>query len=236
MDPRMERVIRYVEGDLGAVDRAAFEAELSADPDLHEDVEAARRSIDGLRALGEERLRSELKAADARGNAPGSAAITRWWWAAAAVLVIGALTWWLLPSRDTSQEMAEGFQLVEPGLPVLMGGEVSRMDAIMNAYKRDDLDASEELINKALLATPGNDTLIYFAGVIAMRKGQPTLADKDFAEVGETSIFHDRARYHRAILSLQQGELEAARTLLKSIAQARDPQVSVRARDLLKRL
>lgn len=236
MDPRMERVIRYLEGDLGPAERVAFEAELSADPALRADVEIARRTIGGLRALGEERLRSELKAADAQGDASSSSAPAQWWWAAAAVLVIGALAWWLLPSRDTPQEIAEEFQLIEPGIPVLMSGKASRMDAIMNAYKRNDLDASERLIDQALMATPGNDTLTYFAGVIAMRKGQPGIADKDLAEVSETSIFHDRARYHRAILSLQQGDVDAARTMLGILAQARDPQVSARARDLLKRL
>lgn len=236
MDLRMERVIRYVEGELGPNERAAFEAELSADPALRADVQAAQQTIGGLRALGEERLRSELKAADAEGSAPGSSAIARWWWAAAAVLVIGALTWWLLPSRSTSQELAEEFQLIEPGLPVLMSGEASRMDAIMNAYKRDNLEASERLIQQALIATPRSDTLTYFAGIIAMRKGHSDVADKDFAEVGETSTFVDRARYQRAILWLQQGDVDAARTMLGSLTQARDPQVSTRARDLLKRL
>lgn len=236
IDPRMERFIRYVEGDLGQAERAAFEAELSADPALRADVDAARQTIGGLRTLGEERLRIELKAADAEGKAPGSSTMARWWWAAAAVLVIGALTWRLLPSRSTPQELAEEFQLIEPGLPVLMSGEASRMDAIMNAYKQDDLEASERLIEQALTATPGNDTLTYFSGVIAMRKGQLGTAERDFAQVGKSSIFHDRARYQRAILSLQQGDVDAARAGLGDLAKARDPQVSTHARDLLKRL
>ncbi|MBV6406100.1 MAG: hypothetical protein GFGODING_02885 [Flavobacteriales bacterium] len=236
MDPRMERVIRYVEGDLKPTDRAAFEAEVLADPALRADVEAARRTIGGLRTLGEERLRSELMAADAEGDTHGTSAIARWWWAAAAVLVIGPLTWWLLPSRSTPQELAEEFRLIEPGLPVLMGSEGSRMDAIMNAYKQDDLDASERLIEQALMATPGNDTLTYFAGVIAMRNGDYGIADREFSGVGETSIFRDRARYQRAILSLRQGDVDAARSRLGNLAQSEDPHVSKRARGLLKRL
>lgn len=236
MDPRMERVIRYVEGELDLAERAAFEAELAADPALHADLEAARQTIGGLRTLGEQLLRNELKAADAQADASSPSAPNRWWWAAAAVLVIGALTWWLLPSPGTPQELAEEFRLNEPGLPVLMSGEASRMDAIMNAYKQDNLDESERFIEQALMATPGNDTLTYFAGVIAMRRGNSGLAYENFDEVGETSIFHDRARYHLAILSLQQGDVDDARTLLKTIVQARDPQVSVRARDLLMRL
>ncbi|MCC6577255.1 MAG: hypothetical protein IT228_07930 [Flavobacteriales bacterium] len=231
-DPRLERVIRYVEGDLSTAERTAFEADLAADPSLGEDVEVARRTIGGLRTLAEERLRQELKAADADTDAKVGGRRT-WWWAAAAVLVVGIGSWWEL--RDTPERLAEEFTVEEPGLPVLMGGE-SRMDAIMNAYKQGDLDASRQLIAQALSSSPGNDTLIYFSGIIAFRRSEFREAADVLEQLDATSVFHDRARYHRAIALLRLGEADAARNLLQATTMATDPQLSTRARRLLDRL
>lgn len=121
LDPRMERVIRFVEGEMDAAERAAFDAELSADPALCSDIEAARRTLGGLRDLGEERLRQEFKDADKESVGAVASIGARWWRAAAAVLVIAGMVWWLLLSRTTPKELADEFQLNEPGLPVLMG-------------------------------------------------------------------------------------------------------------------
>ena len=89
----MERVVRFVEDEMDAAERVDFEKEMADDPSLRSDVDAARRAIEGLRTLGEERLRQELKNADAEvAGAPG-ASRTRWWWAAAAVLLLGGLAW-----------------------------------------------------------------------------------------------------------------------------------------------
>ncbi|HNO06636.1 MAG TPA: hypothetical protein PKK49_15220, partial [Flavobacteriales bacterium] len=75
----MERVVRFVEDEMDTAERVDFEKEMADDPSLRSDVDAARRAIEGLRTLGEERLRQELKNADAEvAGAPG-ASRTRWW-------------------------------------------------------------------------------------------------------------------------------------------------------------
>lgn len=236
LDPRMERVVHYVEDEMDAAERVVFEKEMADDPSLRSDVEAARRTIGGLRTLGEKRLREELKAAEAEFRRSTASSRSRWWWAAAAIVVLGGLGWWLAPTRSTPQELAEEFNLEEPGLPVLMGASPRTMDAIMNAYKLGELDVSVRLIEQALAAAPGNDTLSYFAAVIAMRQGRIETALEGFAALDTASVFSERARFHRAIGLLRKGELGAAREVLQHAAQAKDPQVSARARELLDRL
>ena len=90
-----ERLIAYVDGELGAQDRAAFEAEMAADPELAAQVAAHRRlaeSVAGAYApILEEpvppRLAPLAGAANDRGRRPGLAQ----WAAMAACLALGVL-------------------------------------------------------------------------------------------------------------------------------------------------
>lgn len=230
-DEQMERAVRYLEGEMDASERSLFQQELEGDPSLQQDVAAARKTLLGLRALGEERLRASLREADADAGSKGLA--RNWWWAAAALLVLGLGLWWL--QHETPQRLAEEFAIEEPGLPVLMG-EGSRMDAIMNAYKQDDLDAGAKQIREALLVTPANDTLLYFSGIIASRQGENKRAVEHFAGVKTASVFFQRAQYQQGLALLQLGDAQAARRPIQAASNGPDVHMAARARDLLKRL
>lgn len=230
-DERMERAVRYLEGEMDASERSRFEQELDGDPSLQADVAAARKTLLGLRTLGEDHLRASLRAADA--DVTPERRARNWWWAAAALLVLGLGLWWF--KHDAPQRLAEEFTLEEPGLPVLMGGG-SRMDAIMNAYKQGDLDGSARLIHEALSASPGNDTLIYFSGVIASRQGDQRRAAERFAGVGPASVYFQRAQYQQGLALLQSGDAQGARGSIQAASNGPDVHVAARARDLLKRL
>ena len=235
-DPRLERVVRFVEDEMDTAERVDFEKEMADDPSLRSDVDAARRAIEGLRTLGEERLRQELKNADAEvAGAPG-ASRTRWWWAAAAVLLLGGLAWWLVPTRDTPQALADEFRWSEPGLPVLMGTSPRAMDAIMYAYKQEDFGTANSLLAAALERDPRNDTLQYFRGVLQDRVNGCASAEAWYAQVHTTSVFASKAGYGLALCTLKQGDLSLAREQLRRVVAMGDPQVSPQARTLLLRL
>ncbi len=236
IDPRMERIIRYEEGEMDAAERGAFEADLAADPVLRADLEAARRTIGGLRTLGEERLREELRSADKEDAARTVSGIARWWWAAAAIIALGGLLWWLMPSRTTPQQLADEFMLAEPGLPVLMGTSPRAMDAIMNAYKQEDPGTAQRLLKAALEDDAGNDTLRYFRGVVEGRLTGCAAAEMWFAQVSDASAFAAKARYNEALCAIRSGDLSRARELLGKLDGMGDAQVAARARDLLLRL
>lgn len=258
---RMERVVRYVDGDMDAAERAAFEAELAADPTLQGDLKAARNTLTGLEALAEQHLREKLRAVDVRLDAAsrqpqgpeaetlrerrlagtvrerkGGGGALRWWWAAAAglVLAVGAGLWLFRPSDP--QALATEFALEEPGLPVLMSTSPQRMDGIMNAYKQGDLATAANLIALSLTLDPTNDTLHYFAGVIAEREADCAAAAPHYAEVKEASPFAPRTQYRQALCALRSGKVNEVKDLLKQLAEGSDPQLAERARELLRRL
>ncbi len=276
----MERVVRYVDGDMDRAERAAFQADLAADPSLQDDLQAARTTLLGLEALAEQRLREQLRTVDVSldavseqpqgpeaetlrerkgpespshrfghqgaealreastplGPEHGHGIAQRWWWAAAAglVLVMGAALWLFRPADP--QALAEEFALEEPGLPVLMGSEPRRMDGIMNAYKQGDLATAANLITLSLTLDPTNDTLHYFAGVIAEREKACAAAAPYYTEVKDGTPFAPRTRYRQALCALRTGEVVKARELLKQLAEGSDPQLANRARELLRRL
>lgn len=234
-DERMQRVVQYLEGDLDATERAAFEREVEGDHALRSDMDAARKTLFGLHALGEVRLRRTLSNADTELDGGTRTGSTRWWWAAAAVLLIGASAW-LMMQRDTPQQLATEFAYTEPGLPVLMGTSPGAMDAIMNAYKQEDFGTARRLLAVAVEQDPQNDTLQYFNGVLDHREDRCDSAERWFSQVPATSVFAAKARYNLALCALKSGDLARARDLLGHTAEQKDAQVSAKARNLLLRL
>src|SRR5690606_34391263 len=130
-----------------------------------------------------------------------------WLYAAAAVaivVVIVALWSW----QDAPRErLANEFSLPEPGLPVLMSDHHRLLDEIMNAYKTGKFVEAGELLRRGIARNPENDTLHYFAGVVAERTHGCGTATEHFDRIGEGSPYFEKASFRRSICLLQQGEL-----------------------------
>jgi len=167
-------------GALPEAEAAAFDAELARDAALKEryalfvlSVRGIQSSRKALKDTKAETLRERMRAIDAELDAHPTVVrsiVRPWvgWAAAAAVLITIAGAWWFMQG-ETPQQLAEEYAIAEPGLPVLMGTSPRAMDAIMNAYKRQDLGTAMQLLERGLALDPANDTLNYFKGVIAER-------------------------------------------------------------------
>lgn len=234
-------------GTLPEAETAVFDAELGRDAALKERYALFVLSVRGIQSSGkalkdpkEETLRERMRAIDAELDAHPTVlrSIVRPWmgWAAAAAAVLIAVVggWWLMQG-DTPGQLAEEFAIVEPGLPVLMGTSPRAMDAIMNAYKRQDFGVAMQLLERGLAVDPANDTLNYFKGVIAERT-DPGSAVASYARVTPVSVFRPRVDYRLALVELREGRPGRARELLSGVATSADVQLAVRARDLLDRL
>ncbi|MEO7082154.1 MAG: hypothetical protein ABIY71_11525, partial [Flavobacteriales bacterium] len=145
------------------------------------------------------------------------------------------LGWWVMPS-ETPQMLADEYAIKEGGLPVLMGTDPRVMDAIMNAYKQDDLATADQLLELSILQDPTNDTLLYFTGVVMDREKKYEQAAAVYARIPGGSVFALRAMYRGALCALQENKKDQARALLQRVAAGTDAQLSERAEDLLERL
>lgn len=233
LDERMLRVVQYLEGELDALERAAFERELESDRNLVNELEAARKTLAGLHTLGEERLRKRLQEINVELNVATRKSSKSWWWAAATLVVMGSV-WWMM-HRDTPQQLAKEFDFVEIGLPVLMGS-ASNMDAIMNAYKQDDITTADHLLNASLALDPTNDTLHYFAGIVAARSQKCNEARMHSDLVPVSSRFYGQTHFQTALCALRSGEVLIAREQLGEVLNGSDIQLATKARALLERL
>lgn len=233
-------------GNLPEAEAAVFDAELARDAALKERYALFVLSVRGIQSSGKvlkgyeaETLRERMRAIDVELDAhpPVVRSIVRPWmgWAAAAAVFIAiAAALWSMQG-ETPQQLAREFAIEEPGLPVLMSTEPRTLDAIMNAYKRQDLGTAMQLLERGLALDPANDTLNYFKGVIAERT-DPGSAVSSYARVPAVSVFRLRVDYRLALVELREGRLGSARQLLSGVAASADVQLAVRARDLLDRL
>jgi hypothetical protein len=187
-----------------------------------------------------ETLRERFKAIDDELDARPSAvrSIIRPWmgWAAAAAVLISIVGALWFTKGETPQQLAKEFAITEPGLPVLMGTSPRTMDAIMNAYKQEDFAVAAGLIDASLERDPMNDTLNYFAGIVAMRMDDCSGAGAHWSVLVSTSEFASRALYNEAICKLRAGDEVGAGVLLNRVIATKDAQLSAKARDLLPRL
>lgn len=233
-------------GTLPEKEEAGFDAELQRDPALRERYELFVLSVRGIRSGAipanpsrTEILRSQFKAIDQELDANDRVRpLFRPWmsWAAAALVCLSVGGLWWLAVRDTPERLAEEFAIVEPGLPVLMDTSPRAMDAIMNAYKQEDLPLARRLLMQAVEVEPQNDTLQYFMGIVDLREGDPQGSERWFARVPEQSVFAAKARYGSALCALRQNEVQRARDHLELVAVMADTQFAARSRALLDRL
>jgi len=157
-------------------------------------------------------------------------------WAAAVLVILGGAGLWWSSGPDSLEELALEFTVPEPGLPVLMGVSSRAMDAIMNAYKQDDMSVASALLDAALLADGANDTLNYFRAVVYDRANKPSQAMGFYDRVPANSAFHVRAMYRTAMVRLRSGDVEGARQSLDAVALSGDVVLAAKALELIDRL
>jgi len=234
-------------GTMPEAEAVAFDAALESDPAVRERYDLFVLSIRGIQSGGKplaaekaEALRGQFKAIDRELDARPTVVrrLFQPWmgWAAAVLVLLGGAAVWSISSSDTPQQLADEFAISEPGLPVLMGTTPRTMDAIMNAYKQDDLSTAGRLLATAVAVDPGNDTLQYFNGVLELREEGCASAEVWFTRVPTSSVFGAKAQFNMALCALRANDIGRARTILGDIEKGEDAQFAAKSRDLLRRL
>ena len=234
-------------GTMPEAEAVAFDAALESDPAVRERYDLFVLSIRGIQSGGKplaaekaEALRGQFKAIDRELDARPTVVrrLFQPWmgWAAAVLVLLGGAAVWSISSSDTPQQLADEFAISEPGLPVLMGTAPRTMDAIMNAYKQDDLSTAGRLLASGVAVDPGNDTLLYFSGVVAKRMKGCEIAENWFTRVPTSSVFGAKAQFNMALCALRANDIGRARMILGDIEKGEDAQFVAKSRDLLRRL
>lgn len=212
---RFERIEAYLMDRMGSEERTRFEALLSADDALREEVAVQRDLVLAVELGGFDRLLRELRP---RANGAGRMRtmrprmLYRLAVAAGFLVLVGTALWWISrPSLDR-RLFAEAY-MPDPGLPSPMSAthDLIFQDAMV-AYKLGDYTEAEEKWVPLLEGDPANDTLRYYVAQAALALGRTGRAIPLLESVAadSTSAFAGAAPWYLFLAHLRDGEVDRA--------------------------
>ncbi|GGG82449.1 hypothetical protein GCM10007415_14170 [Parapedobacter pyrenivorans] len=218
-------ISQYLNGELGAIEQAAFEQRLHTDPTWQQKVSEVKTLRVGVR---EANLVDQLNEwhEEVR-STNGGEAKARWlhrrWWVAASMAAAVLLgVWWGVFSEQSDEQLYQAYFVQDTGLPVAMSGTDTShymfYDGMIDYKEGKYADA---LAKWAPLAQAGEmtDTLRYFSGMAYMGLEQTELAIEQLFPVASNrlSACYEEAVWYLALCYLRQGNRETAVALLKRI-------------------
>jgi hypothetical protein len=205
---------RYRNGDLSDSELKEFEARLAYDSEFKDDFDQYEALEEGIKAHFRNKLKSKLQEMDKLMDAPArkrtySRRILIWSSSIAACLLIGVLlVQKFSPNKYT--QITEEYWPEEPGLPVKMSSK-GKYDEAMNAYKLDDYDKANSLLEKI-----SSDTSIYFQGVIAFKLNDYKASKGFFNQIEKGSLYFSIAQFRLGLILLSEGDLSSAKRILNT--------------------
>ena len=242
---QQERIERYLRGELPAAERDRFATELSADPKLRRRV-ALHRELDTTFAdPAEAEFRATLRAVDRRTSAGRRGrwlrlATQHWWALAASLLLLIAAVIYMIDFGAPPPPATLAAAAYEP-YPI----DVFRSEAdatalptdILTPYRAGEYGLAAERI-AALPAYAESPQWQFYRAVALVGDGQGSPAVSALRELRAADSLPGRAEaidWYLALALLQAEEVEAARALLRRIADSPTHYQRKAARRLLRR-
>lgn len=232
----LERIERYLTGQMELAGIAAFEADLLAQPLLRAQTEEVRLLITGIREFSvAEKLNGfhEGLAAGSNGAVhPASAAtakiekpvpkigtLKRWLVAASVIVVVGIGAFLALDGGSQRKDLFAVYYEKDPGLLSAMGSTSDNydFDRAMIDYKKGANAAAIKTWEQLLKKSPANDTLQYFLGSAWLAEGKASTALDYFTKVighGPGS-FLSEAYWYAGLALLKEGKKEEAMAMIR---------------------
>ena len=234
-EKQQEKIDDYLLGR--AADRAAFERELAADPDLAAGLADTREAIDAIELTGDAALKARLRQLEGElrgegatvrpiGSAPPRRRpLVRYLALAAAVLLLLTAGWFLLRPGSTDAGDLYALADYEPypniaysitkGTDEVAAGEAARREAFL-AYEAGDMTTAAD----RFAALPPDPVNRFYLGQAQLATERFAAAAATLAPLGQMADFNLAAesRYYRAVALLGSGDRTAATALLQPLA------------------
>ncbi len=234
---RLERIDRYLSGQMSPEERRAFEAELAADESLAQELEAqremwrflqrrhereARRKQ--LQAIGEEFFQQPARVVPMRTR------VLRWAAVAAAVAVLLVGYWLMRPSLYEQFAQHPPLALVEKS-----GAATDDLAAAERAFNGGDYAKAAPILERWLQRHPDDDLVRIYLGIARMEMNQLEEARNLFQNLRTNDpALRDFAQWNLALSYLKEGDTEACRQALHNLSDG--SAYAEQARRLLERL
>lgn len=237
--PYLDELERFADGQLSEAEQEAFELRLAQDEKLNAAYEAYEQFTADLRwVAGHETLRNRLRNLDKRldqrqvalDSIQSRSRTNRTRWAvvaAVAALVLAVGLWLVLRPRPLDAEEAWArYYVPDPGLTEVAAQATNTplMVEAMRQYRDGHYPAALHSLRRVAAANVGDDTLLYYTGVVLLRHDEAGAARSYLTRATQqpASALASKARYHLAMAQWRTGQVPQARTNLQAVAS--DPQ------------
>lgn len=161
---------KYLGKNLSSEELAAFEHKLKTDPVWQEKLNEVSLLMLGIKetALKEKLAGFHQAITDTNQQKKGTLrSMTRVWMVAASCLILLSIgLWWYLGNENKYDKLYATYYQPDPGLPVTMSVAGNYLfDKGMVAYKSGAYQEAASTWQGLLKAIPGNDSLLYYAGM-----------------------------------------------------------------------
>ncbi len=212
----LEKIDRYISGEMEAGEHAAFSAQINADPDLKTKVEEARLLFLGIKEFA---LQSDLNSFHKELPVKQRTAVTRslfsskTWLVAASVIVLALISFlWIYNRGENDNKLYAKYYEADPGLMTTMGiADDYEFNRGMVDYRSGKYSETIERWEPIAAAQPARDTLQYFLGVAHLAAGNTSSAIRYLNKlVLMESSFKNEAYWYLGLAHLKEGNKEEA--------------------------
>ena len=217
----LEKIDRYLSGEMDAGEQAAFSAQMESDPVLKAQVAEARLLFLGIK---ESALRTELDAFHKELPQKQKTGTTRTmfsnktWLAAASIILLALVSFLWIYNRDANEEkLFAKYYEADPGLMTTMGvSEDYEFNRGMVDYRSGKYTEAIKRWEPIAAAQPLRDTLQYFLGVAHLAAGNTASAITYLNKlVLSESAFKEDAYWYLGLAKLKAGEKEEAKKWIR---------------------
>ena len=219
-----DRFERYTEGKMTQEEHAYFKMRLENDLQLMEEYQLFLSVVSGIKAAGQDELKTKLKEVDRKmpGTTKRSINPMRSWiiigsMAAGLALILGLVYLFQINQHSNTVDYAK-YEINEPGLPTLMNSTSNKWDPSMTYFKEQEFQKSKDAIASLFPNILVNDTATYFTAINEYKLKQYMASISHLKEIKNGSIYFQKAEFMLALAYLKNGNKPESNTLLKTIA------------------
>jgi len=220
----------YIHGNLSTAEREQFEAEMTADEQLREEVELHQQLISSVETESVRQLLEKIHQENFESDTPVISMSSRRTYfplaVAASVALLVLAGWWAFFGGFAQPSYYATYFSPDPGLPTTLGYSTNTAFAEgMVSYKLEEYAEARTYWEPLLEADPANDTLNYYTGVAFLADEQPDAAINYLKSVAssEPSAFSTSAQWYLALAYLETAQEELAKALLEDLATSENP-------------
>ncbi len=230
MNYSIEQIERYLAGELPAKERASFEEQMAADPELSEAVDRVKDSLQIIDIAGAHDLRQELRSIheeiehEKKGTNPWRYLLPL---AASIILVcLAYIGFWPTDKADHQTFFATYHEVYRSPMNLRQDNPAFNRiwQEAIQAYDEGDYPAALPKFREISNAGKGMSYLgSFYAGQCLLSMDSSSAAVVAFQKVLQTdNDYREQARWYVALCYLKQGKPEALRTSLEAITE--DPE------------